>query len=90
MTGDDGACSKGLGGSAIAAQLVMIVAIIAWAGTLSTLSFLALRFTGLLRIDDHTEKIGYDMHSHSPPKAYAFSAYDPKLEDSYPQKPVQA
>jgi len=90
MTGDDGACSKGLGGSAIAAQLVMIVAIIAWAGTLSTLSFLALRFSGLLRIDDHTEKIGYDMHSHSPPKAYAFNAYDAKLEDSYPQKPVQA
>ena len=88
MTGDDGACSKGLGGSAIAAQLVMIVAIIAWAGTLSTLSFLALRFSGLLRIDDHTEKIGYDMHSHSPPKAYAFNAYDAKLEDSYPQKPV--
>eukprot|EP00439_Symbiodinium_sp_Y106_P005318 s8330_g1.t1 len=88
MTGDDGACSKGIGGSAIAAQLVMIVAIIAWAGTLSTLSFLALRFSGLLRIDDHTEKIGYDMHSHSPPKAYAFSGQDPKLEDSYTQKPV--
>ncbi|CAE7797414.1 AMT1-1 [Symbiodinium sp. CCMP2592] len=88
MTSDDGACSKGIGGSAIAAQLVMIVAIIAWAGTLSTLSFLALRFSGLLRIDDHTEKIGYDMHSHSPPKAYAFSGQDPKLEDSSPQKPV--
>ncbi|CAE7236042.1 AMT1-3, partial [Symbiodinium sp. KB8] len=73
MAGDDGACRSGLGGAAIGAQIVMILAIIAWAGTLSTLSFLVLKFSGLLRIGENIEKVGYDMHSHSPPKAYAFS-----------------
>jgi len=82
MAGDDGACRSGLGGAAIGAQIVMILAIIAWAGTLSTLSFLVLKFSGLLRIGENIEKVGYDMHSHSPPKAYAFSGHDPKSSSS--------
>ncbi|CAE7628187.1 AMT1-3 [Symbiodinium necroappetens] len=82
MAGDDGACRKGLGGAAIGAQIVMILAIIAWAGTLSTLSFLVLKFSGLLRIGENIEKVGYDMHSHSPPKAYAFNGHDPKSSSS--------
>ena len=82
MAGDDGACRSGLGGAAIGAQIVMILAIIAWAGTLSTLSFLVLKFSGLLRIGENIEKVGYDMHSHSPPKAYAFSGNDPKSSSS--------
>ena len=64
MAGDDGECLKNVGGTAVGAQIVMILAIIAWAGTLSTLAFLALKFSGLLRIDEHIEKVGYDMHSH--------------------------
>ncbi|CAE7839305.1 AMT1-3, partial [Symbiodinium sp. CCMP2592] len=88
MTGDDGACRSGLGGAAIGAQIVMILAIIAWAGTLSTLSFLILKFSGLLRIGEDIEKVGYDMHSHSPPKAYAFSGNDPKSSSSEESGPL--
>ena len=49
---------------------------------LSTLSFLVLKFSGLLRIGENIEKVGYDMHSHSPPKAYAFNGHDPKSSSS--------
>ena len=82
MTGDDGECLKNVGGTAVGAQIVMILAIIAWAGTLSTLSFLALKYSGLLRIDEHIEKVGYDMHKHSPSKAYAFNAYGGYVKES--------
>jgi len=85
MAGEDGLCRSGVGGPAIAAQFVLILAIIAWAGSISTVAFLVLKYSKMLRIDDHTEKIGYDMHSHSPPKAYAFNPYS-KDSSEFTQK----
>jgi len=61
----------GIGGTAIAAQLIMVLVIILWAGALSGLAFFALKMTGLLRIDEYTEEVGMDVKQHSPPKAYA-------------------
>eukprot|EP00439_Symbiodinium_sp_Y106_P053457 s1179_g7.t1 len=67
----DSTCMTGIGGTAIAAQLIMVLVIILWAGTLSGLAFFALKMTGLLRIDEYTEEVGMDVKQHSPPKAYA-------------------
>ena len=61
---------------------------IAWAGTFSGITFLWLKASGLLRIDEapaslkaqafalrqDTEAMGIDMKSHSPPKAYAMTS----------------
>ena len=70
----DSTCMTGIGGTAIAAQLIMVLVIILWAGTLSGLAFFALKMTGLLRIDEYTEEVGMDVKQHSPPKAYAIGA----------------
>ncbi|CAE8739766.1 unnamed protein product [Polarella glacialis] len=71
MAGDDGACLTGIGGKAIAANVVMIIVICLWAGSLSGATFFALRMTGALRIDDDTEHVGLDHKQHSPSKAYS-------------------
>ncbi|CAE7940951.1 amtB [Symbiodinium necroappetens] len=73
----DSTCMTGIGGTAIAAQLIMILVIILWAGTLSGLAFFALKMTGLLRIDEYTEEVGMDVKQHSPPKAYAIGTGSP-------------
>jgi len=67
----DSSCMTGIGGTAIAAQLIMVLVIILWAGALSGLAFFALKMTGLLRIDEYTEEVGMDVKQHSPQKAYA-------------------
>mmetsp|Transcript_15375 Transcript_15375/g.36233 ORF Transcript_15375/g.36233 Transcript_15375/m.36233 type:complete len:443 (-) Transcript_15375:162-1490(-) len=67
----DSSCMTGIGGTAIAAQLIMVLVIILWAGALSGLAFFILKKTGLLRIDEYTEEVGMDVKQHSPPKAYA-------------------
>jgi len=72
--GDDGNCLTGIGGTHIGAQCILVIVVIAWAGTLSGLAFFLLKKTGLLRIDEYTEEVGMDVKSHSPPKAYALSA----------------
>eukprot|EP00441_Pelagodinium_beii_P000482 CAMPEP_0197703992 /NCGR_PEP_ID=MMETSP1338-20131121/125717_1 /TAXON_ID=43686 ORGANISM="Pelagodinium beii, Strain RCC1491" /NCGR_SAMPLE_ID=MMETSP1338 /ASSEMBLY_ACC=CAM_ASM_000754 /LENGTH=592 /DNA_ID=CAMNT_0043287891 /DNA_START=61 /DNA_END=1840 /DNA_ORIENTATION=+ len=74
MQDGDGNCQTGIGGTAIAAQLILVISVVAWAGTLSGLAFFALKKTGMLRIDESTEDAGMDFRQHSPPKAYALSS----------------
>ena len=71
MENDDGSCQSGIGGSAIAAQVIMVLVIVAWSGSFAALGFFVLKKTGLLRYSDHVEEVGIDSHHHSPPKAYA-------------------
>ena len=71
MEKDDGSCQSGIGGSAIAAQVIMVLVIVAWSGSFAALGFFVLKKTGLLRYSDHVEEVGIDSHHHSPPKAYA-------------------
>jgi Amt family ammonium transporter len=67
---DTGACDDGLAGKVLGAHIVMIFMIVLWSGTLSGITFFALKMTGALRIDEKTEDIGVDAAKHSPPKAY--------------------
>ena len=67
----DSTCQTGIGGTAIGAQCILVLMVIAWAGSLSGLAFFALKKTGFLRIDEYTEEVGMDVKQHSPPKAYA-------------------
>jgi len=69
----NGSCRSNMGGTAIAANIVMILMIIVWAGLLSGVTFFLLKRTRMLRIDEDTEAMGIDMRSHSPPKAYALT-----------------
>ena len=71
MEKDDGGCQTGIGGTAIGVQIIMVLSIVAWAGTLSGVGFFLLKVTGLLRYGTHLEEVGIDSHHHSPPKAYA-------------------
>ena len=71
MENDDGDCQKNIGGIAIGVQFIMVLVIVLWSGTLSAIGFFLLKITGLLRISDHVEEVGFDSHHHSPPKAYA-------------------
>ena len=71
MENDDGSCKTGIGGSAIAAQFIMILVIVLWSGCFAALAFSVLKMTGLLRYSEHVEEVGIDSHHHSPPKAYA-------------------
>eukprot|EP00435_Cladocopium_sp_Y103_P048000 s1469_g14.t1 len=70
----DGSCQDSVGGTAIGANLIMILMIILWSGGLSLWAFGALMKTGMLRINEDVEEAGMDSHHHSPPKAYAFEA----------------
>ena len=71
MEKDDGGCQTGIGGTAIGVQIIMVLSIVAWAGTLSGIGFFLLKITGALRYGTHVEEVGIDSHHHSPPKAYA-------------------
>jgi len=71
MQDGDGKCQTGIGGAAVAAQLVLVLSVIAWAGSLSALAFLGLKVLGLLRIDEDTEDQGIDAKQHSPLRAYS-------------------
>merc|ERR1712048_424309 len=55
MKNEDGSCMTGLAGKALGASIIMILAIIAWSGILSFVTFFTLKQTGALRIDDATE-----------------------------------
>ncbi|CAE7242652.1 AMT1-1 [Symbiodinium sp. CCMP2592] len=79
----DPSCMTGIGGRAIAAQAIMALVIIAWAGTLSGLAFFVLKMTGKLRIDEETEETGMDLKQHSPPKAYAIGLNFQVVLDSH-------
>eukprot|EP00438_Fugacium_kawagutii_P026969 Skav224409 [mRNA] locus=scaffold657:102889:110153:+ [translate_table: standard] len=63
-------CRTGIGGPAIGAQFIMVLMIVLWSGTLSSIGFFVLKKTGLLRISEEVEEVGMDTHHHSPPKAY--------------------
>jgi len=71
MQDGDGKCQTGIGGTAVAAQLILVLSVIAWAGSLSASAFLSLKLLGLLRIDEDTEDLGMDAERHSPPRAYS-------------------
>eukprot|EP00931_Biecheleriopsis_adriatica_P039928 TRINITY_DN2283_c1_g2_i1.p1 TRINITY_DN2283_c1_g2~~TRINITY_DN2283_c1_g2_i1.p1 ORF type:complete len:528 (+),score=131.19 TRINITY_DN2283_c1_g2_i1:88-1671(+) len=64
-------CMSGAAGNGLAAQLVLVLVVILWSGTLSTLCFVALRLTGLLRVNRDVEAEGIDTRQHSPAKAYS-------------------
>eukprot|EP00439_Symbiodinium_sp_Y106_P054495 s404_g7.t1 len=54
------ACKTGLGGDAIGAQFALIGMVILWSGSLSTIAFLVLKLTGLLRISEEVEEVARD------------------------------
>jgi len=81
---DDSTKCSNVGG-ALVAQIIMLVVIILWSGTLSSTTFLLMRFTGLLRIDEETEELGMDLKMHSPAKAYIMS---PQQNPEPPTVPV--
>jgi Amt family ammonium transporter len=66
----NGACRDGIGGTVLGVNIAMILAIIAWAGTLSSIIFGVMKYTGVLRVDAETEEAGSDAKHHSPGKAY--------------------
>jgi len=72
MTDENGACQTGIGGKVLGVNVLMVVVIILWAGSLSSIIFGVMKFTGLLRVDQETEKKGSDKQHHSPSKAYNF------------------
>jgi ammonia channel protein AmtB len=71
MTDEDGNCQEGIWGKAFGVQIVLVIMVCLWAGTLSTLIFLGLKMTGLLRISEEVEEVGLDAAKHSPSKAYS-------------------
>eukprot|EP00438_Fugacium_kawagutii_P014616 Skav210587 [mRNA] locus=scaffold3272:188870:205213:+ [translate_table: standard] len=81
----DGECTSNINGSALGANLIMILMIILWSGGLSAIGFFVLMKTGKLRIDEYTEEEGMDSRHHSPPKAYCFPA-----EEKEPEAPPPA
>ncbi|CAE7943691.1 AMT1-1 [Symbiodinium sp. KB8] len=81
------ACKTGLGGDAIGAQFALIAMVILWSGSLSTIAFLILKLTGLLRISEDVEAVGIDEKSHSPPKAYSLSADGKPMSAVMPVQP---
>jgi len=66
----DTTCQTGIGGKALGVNMLMICMICLWAGGLSAIAFAILKVTGLLRIDEDTERQGMDEARHSPSKAY--------------------
>ncbi|CAE7187002.1 AMT1-1 [Symbiodinium microadriaticum] len=81
------ACKTGLGGDAIGAQFALIAMVILWSGSLSTIAFLVLKLTGLLRISEEVEEVGIDEKSHSPAKAYSLSADAKSMSAVVPVQP---
>eukprot|EP00440_Ansanella_granifera_P015038 gb/GFBE01016347.1/.p1 GENE.gb/GFBE01016347.1/~~gb/GFBE01016347.1/.p1 ORF type:complete len:548 (+),score=129.65 gb/GFBE01016347.1/:1-1644(+) len=67
----DGACLKGVGGEAIAANLAEIVTISLWTASCSAFVLVPLRLAGFLRASDEVQDAGFDAMKHSPSKAYA-------------------
>lgn len=63
-------CASGLGGQLLAANILEIVMITLWVGTMSAMVFLPLRLIGFLRADSETQEQGMDEAKHSPTKAY--------------------
>jgi Amt family ammonium transporter len=66
-------CQTGIWGKAFGVQILLCIMVCLWAGTLSTLIFLGLKMTGLLRISDEVEEVGLDAAKHSPAKAYSLT-----------------
>eukprot|EP00439_Symbiodinium_sp_Y106_P057814 s450_g8.t1 len=61
--------------------------VILWSGSLSTIAFLILKLTGLLRISEEVEEVGIDEKSHSPAKAYSLSADGKSMNAVMPVQP---
>ncbi|CAE8635382.1 unnamed protein product [Polarella glacialis] len=89
MTLPDGSCDTHLRGHAMEAQLVFVLAVMGWAGTLSGLTFFILHKTGRLRIDDDTEEMGLDAKQHSPAKAYSIDGPKKASVDKESEKLVE-
>ncbi|CAE8599234.1 unnamed protein product, partial [Polarella glacialis] len=69
-------------GGALVAQIIMLLVIVLWSGSLSSLTFLLMKSTNMLRIDQETEELGMDAKMHSPEKAYIMSPH--KMPDPIP------
>jgi len=80
MTNDDGSCRTGIGGTALGVNILMIVMILLWAGTLSGLAFFALMKTGYLRISADAEAKGLDGTVHSPGKTYELDGAEKEMD----------
>jgi len=61
------------GGDQLGVQIVAVLLIALWAGALSCLIFIPLKFLGMLRLSDEFQEAGADLKEHSPPKAYAMA-----------------
>eukprot|EP00435_Cladocopium_sp_Y103_P002205 s8024_g1.t1 len=70
MTAGGGCRVDDPNGKVVAANLLMILCIIVWAGSSAAVTFTLIKWCGGLRIDEETEEMGMDAKSHSPPKAY--------------------
>ena len=90
MANPDGTCRPNIGGSAVGANIILVLMVIVWAGSLSGIAFFLLKLTGMLRIDEDTEAMGIDMKSHSPPKAYAMSTAGVSAAEHSPTKAYAA
>jgi len=67
------ACRTGINGTGLGVNVIMVLVIIAWSGSIAVLTFTVLKWGGALRIDEETEDMGMDAKSHSPPKAYTIA-----------------
>merc|ERR1719262_1365706 len=61
-------------GDGILANVVGIIAIAAWSGTMLTIVFIALKAGGFLRISVEEEHVGLDDHEFTPTRAYRDAA----------------
>jgi len=77
MRDDSGDCLKGAGGQLLAANIVEILAIVAWVVTCSTILFVSLRLLGFLRASDEAQDGGMDATKHSPDQAYSVDILAP-------------
>jgi Amt family ammonium transporter len=70
----DGSClEKNVRGQGIAANIVEVLAIAIWVAAWSTVIFLPLRLSGMLRATDGVQLQGMDQAKHSPSKAYVMT-----------------
>lgn len=67
VAAQDGGLLHGGGVSLLLVQVVGVVAVIAWAGGTTAALFLALKARGTLRVPEHEELEGLDVHEHGQP-----------------------
>jgi len=86
---DDGNCRSGAWGQTFAANVVEIIAIIAWTGFFTTAILLPMRLAGILRVSDEKQAVGMDA-KHSPSKAYTIDEVAPFSTKKVEEPPAPA